>query len=228
MITFLIKNTTFESRAQKYVKNLYWNILICRKQNDSFPLVFMWNQTICATAGRTSSSSQLTAANQACEHRGQITFGENCTCTHCPSLSAGISNSRLLQKRFIKLMAKCWFDLCTTNFMARGSLTSTLTFLKTACNWCVRYKGVLHGCSSNNPGPVRLSLTAPLPDIHRPEIPFFCESSIENLAYLCLSVNFPWLCVSLMIKAFCFSVCRSVYRIGLWAILARRGGWVEI
>lgn len=89
-------------------------------------------------------------------------------------------------------------------------------------------KGVLQGCSWNNPGPVRLSLTAPLPDIHRPEIPFSCESGTESLAYLRLSVNFPWLCVSRTIKAFCFSVPRSVYRIGLWAILARRGGWVEI
>lgn len=95
----------------------------------------MRKQTICATAGRISSSSQLTAANHSCEQRGQITFWENYTCTNCPSLSSSISNSRLLQLSFIKLMAILCFDLRITASMAVGSLTSSQVFTETVCNW---------------------------------------------------------------------------------------------
>lgn len=42
----------------------------------------------------------------------------------CPSLSGGISDSRLLQQCFRKLMGLHLFDLCTTTFTAQGSLTS--------------------------------------------------------------------------------------------------------
>lgn len=67
--------------------------------------------------------SRLNLTNQACEQRWQITFWENNTCTQCPSLSTGISNSRLLQQCFRKLVAIHWFDLCIPNFIAPGSLT---------------------------------------------------------------------------------------------------------
>lgn len=142
-------------------------------------------------------------------NRGQITFWENYTYTYCPSLSSGISNSRLLQQCFIKLIATHWSDLCLTNFMPRGLLTSAPTRTKTVQKWDVRSWG--HVRDKRLWSICCVCLPHRLPSKRRAISPFSWKL-IDSC--VCVRVlEFACVCASMMIKVLCFSVRRSVYRL---------------
>lgn len=174
-----------------------------------FPFFKIRNQTICATIGRLSSSASWQTLTRPANREGRLHSEKTTTL-----LSSGISNSRLLQQCFIKLLTTHWFDHWLTNFMEQHIKISTVELSCQTLRTCQRHKSsvqetLVSHCLPSNP--------------HRAKSHIFLGAGV--LACLRVSGVYMTLCLSddQSTLLFCVSIC-------LLTMFMRGSGraWVEI